>query len=266
MKKWISFTLLFGVVACTRPAEKQPKNDHANSAGATEKPVSSEKKETAQKVFLVSTYDDPKYKGQSADHREKLQQLSDSGVFQKIHNTLFTALDQNQQNYFRSKPEYFILSDSKGDLFLNKKSDRAFVVYDSQNGRFTILVYNQLKNTYAQLYREIPVENGLEHANCNYSMFGTLDYILANEFLYQEDYLLKNPLGYLESPVCRIGNMKHDPDLVLKEGCYAKKVVRSALPQVLSITMSSIYNDWECLSYDPETHSFCIVFGQAFAD
>lgn len=268
MKKVILYTLLPLLISCNEAGTKKPENTK-NSVNIPEKSVqtlSEPVKKTEKKVFVLSTYDDPEQKEQITDHLHELQRLNELGVFNQIHQKAMLSLPSGQQAYFTSNPHYSVLCSSKGDLFHNGKADYAFVVYDEKNNRFSILTYNKLKNTYAELYRDLKVENGLENANCNDGQFGMLDYILADEFIYQGDYLSKNPESYLEYPTCKIGSMKQDSDLILKEGCFSKKVDRSKLPVVLSITTSSVYNNWECLQYEPETNSFCIIYGQAFAD
>ncbi len=268
MKKVIIYALLPVLVACNQSSPNNKKSTD-QVAGKTEKPaktLAEPEQKTEKKTFVLSTYDNPEQKGQIEDHVNALQRLSDVGVFNQIHQKALLSLPSEQQNHFKLNPQYFVLCSDKGDLFHNGKTDYAFVVYDGKNKRFSILVYNKLKNKYAELYRNLKVENGLEDADCGYGQFGTHDYILADELIYQENYLIKNPESYLEYPTCKIGNMKQDSDLILKEGCFSKKIDKSKLPVVLSIATSSVYNNWECLQYEPETNSFCIIYGQAFAD
>ncbi len=268
MKKGIICALLPVLIACGESATKNTESvgNKVNTPEKSTETISQPEKKAAEKVFVLSTYDDPEQKERIKNHLSELQKLNDLGVFNQIHQKALPSLPAEQQAYFTSNPHYSVLCSSKGDLFHNGKADYAFVVYDEKNNRFSVLIYNKLKNKYAELYRDLKVENGLENANCNYSQFGMLDYILADEFIYQGDYLTKNPESYLEYPTCKIGSMKQDSDLILKEGCFSKKVNKSKLPVVLSITTSSVYNNWECLQYEPETNSFCIIYGQAFAD
>ena len=123
-----------------------------------------------------------------------------------------------------------------------------------------------MTNKYLELFRGIKVENGLKDANCNYCTFGSLDYQLADEIVYQEEYLIKKPESYLDSPSCKITDISKDEDFVLKSGCFSKKVSKSNLSNSLCIATSSVYNNWECLKYDKTTNTFLIFYGQAFAD
>lgn len=269
MKKVIVYALLPVLIACNQNSPNTKKSTN-QVAGKTEKPaetIAEPEQKAEKKTFLLSTYDDPKQKERIEDHLNALQRLSDAGVFNQIHQKSLLSLPSEQQSYFKLNPHYFVLCADKGDLFHNGKTDYAFVVYDGKNNRFSILIFNKLKNEYAELYRNLKVENGLKDADCGYySQFGTHDYIIADELIYRENYLIKNPESFLEYPTCKISNMKQDPDLILKEGCFSKKVDKSKLPVVLSLATSDVYNNWECLQYEPKTNSFCIIYGQAFAD
>lgn len=268
MKKVIICSLLLMLSACnqTSPDNKKSAEKTPDVPKKSVETLPEPEKKAEKKVFVLSTYDDPEQKERIDNHLSGLQRLSDLGIFNQIHQKVLLSLPVEQQNYFTSNPHYSALCSSKGDLFHNGKTDYAFVVYDEINNRFSVLTYNKLENKYAELYRDLKIENGLDDANCNYSQFGTLDYILADEFIYQEDYLIKKPEGYLEYPTCTISHMKQNADLILKKGCFAKKLNKAKLPVVLSIATSSVYNNWECLQYEPETNSFRIIFGQAFAD
>jgi len=216
--------------------------------------------------YLTSTYDNPKFADKLINHRETLKKLSDEKVFSVINSNLIQTLTEKHQQYFRTKNEFELLSVAKGDLFSENKEDYAFIVFDKKNQRVSILVYNEMTDTYSELYRDIKIENGLEDANCNYGAFGTLDYQLADEIVYQEEYLIKKPESYLESSPCKITDISKDKDFVLKSGCFSKKTSKSNLSNSLCIATSSVYNNWECLKYDKATNTFLIFYGQAFAD
>jgi len=216
--------------------------------------------------YLTSTYDNPEFANKLISHRESLKQLSDKKVFSHINAKLTETLIEKHQEYFKTKVDYELLSVAKGDLFQESKNDFVFIVYDKKNQRVSILVYNEMTNKYLELFRGIKVENGLKDANCNYCTFGSLDYQLADEIVYQEEYLIKKPESYLDSPSCKITDISKDEDFVLKSGCFSKKVSKSNLSNSLCIATSSVYNNWECLKYDKTTNTFLIFYGQAFAD
>ncbi len=219
--------------------------------------------------FQTSTYDDPEFADEVAEHRESLKALSDKKVFSAIHAKLIQKLDQKHRAYFKSKPDYELLAAAKGDLFLEKKNDSGFIVYDKKNQRVSILVYRESAAGYAELFRELKVENGLETANCNYSSFGTIDYQLAGEIIYQEESLIKNPENYLESSPIQITDISKNENFFLKDGCFAKKFAATDKKETansLCIATSCVYNNWEALRYDPVNNSFIIFYGQAFAD
>ena len=51
------------------------------------------------------------------------------------------TLPEKHKAYFKTKPEYELLSMAQGDLFQGQGSDFAFMVYDRKNNRISILVY-----------------------------------------------------------------------------------------------------------------------------
>jgi hypothetical protein len=216
--------------------------------------------------YQTSTYDSPEFAAQLTRHKESLKQLSDKSVFSIIHNKLISTLPENHKEYFKTKLDYELLSIAKGDLFQNNRDDYTFLVYDKKNLRLSILVYNELTKKHFELFRDIKIENGLESADCNYRAFGTLDYQLADEIIYQKEYLIKKPESYLESTPCKIVDLSKDGDFVLKSGCFSKKVSKTNLSNSLCIATSSVYNNWECLKYDKSKDIFFIFYGQAFAD
>ncbi len=216
--------------------------------------------------FQVSIYDNPKFVTKLTNHKERLQRLSDKGVFICINDKLVLTLPANQKKYFLEKTNIKLLSIAKGDLFQNNKDDYAFIVYDISNQRVSILIYNVHTNEYLELFRELKIEDGLKSADCNYFAFGTLDYKLANEIVYQEEYLINKPESYLEFEPCKIVNIFKDSDFVVKKGCFSKKNSKAKLSNSLCISTSSVYNNWECLKYNKATKTFLIYYGQAFAD
>lgn len=217
--------------------------------------------------YEISTYDDAAFVNKLISHKESLKQLSDKKVFSIINDKLTQTLSEKHQEYFKTMVDYELLSITKGDLFqANSVNDYAFMVYDKKNQRVSVLVYNQTTNKYFELYRDIKVENGLKTANCNYYAFGTLDYQLANEVVYQNEYLIKKPESYLESTPCKITDILKDKTFILKSGCFSNKVSKTNLLNSLCIATSSTYNNWECLKYDKASNTFLIFYGQAFAD
>lgn len=215
-------------------------------------------------TYLTSTYDNS-----SSDierHKTSLKELSDSSAFSTIHNRLFSTLSKKHQVYFTSKPDYELLYSSIGDLFQNNKEDNAFIVYDKKYSRVSILVYDELQNKYSELFRDIKVKNGLENVECNYGSSGTLDYQVAEELIYQRDYLIKEPLKQIENTKCKIIDISKDEDFVLESGCFATNFSADGRTKSFCIPTSSVYNNWECLTYDKIKSEFIIIYGQAFAD
>jgi len=216
--------------------------------------------------YQVSTYDNPKFADIIKDHRESLRNLSEQNVFASIANKVLPTIPRKHQAYFKLKSNYELLSAAKGDIFQEHKNDFIFIAYDKNFERLSILIYNENINKYFELYRDFQVENGLENVDCNYSSFGTLDFQLADEIVYLEDYLIKKPESLLENTLCKITNISKDENFILESGCFSKNISKSKLPNSICIATSLVYNNWECLKYEKERNSFLIFYGQAFAD
>ncbi|MDP4270032.1 MAG: hypothetical protein Q8909_07880 [Bacteroidota bacterium] len=215
-----------------------------------------------------STFDNLSDEKHITRTKNDLKEISGKNVFTTIHQKVNPSLPPIHQAYFKSKPNYRLLYAAHGDLFQNKKQDYAFVVYDKEHNRISILVYNDGRHQYAELYRDIKVENGLENADCNYSSFGTLDYQIAHDIVYQKVYLEKKPGSYLVNTICKITPLTRDKDIAFKEGCKSRKISRELFQKYCSllISTSTTYNNWEGLMYDKTRNVFIIFYGQAFAD
>jgi len=225
-----------------------------------------ESKQNSTLAYLASTYDNPADQEQLKAHRTTLKKLSEANSFATIQAKLLPQLSDAQQAYFKAHNDYELLATAKGNLFQESKNDQAFIVYDKKKERIAIVVYNDQTQKYAELYRDIKVASGLDEASCNYGNYGTLDYILGNEIIDQEQYLLNHPEGYVEASPCKITNLATDEDFAIDHGCTSKRIIHKDLSKALCIATSSVYNNWECLQYNKDTDSFLIVYGQAFAD
>jgi hypothetical protein len=216
------------------------------------------------KGYEISTYDNPQAAASIAYHKEGLKQFSDKGVFQTIHTKLVSTLIKKHQDYFRNKNSYELLSFAKGDLFQHEKDDYIFVIYDKERLRILDIVYDELKNKYSELYRDIKIKDLLKSLDCNHG--ADLDYDLGNEIISQTESLVKNPESYLESPTCKIADLSKDETFIIKDGCLSKRVAKTNLKNSLCIATSSVYNNWKCLKYDSTKNEFFIYYAQAFAD
>lgn len=274
MKSFAVLLLLTIAVSCSQPNDQTILSEKATDSNELSDPKKADSKSDEDKSegqitpvnFQTSTYDDPEFANEIKKHRENLKKLADQKVFSVIHSKLILKLAKEHRDYFKTKSSYELLGIANGDLFEENKNDSGFIVYDQKNQRVSILVYREKTNTYSELFRELKVENGLEHANCNYSSFGTIDYQLAGEIIYQEESLMKNPESYTEYPPVKITDLSKDEDFTLKEGCFGKGFSKKDTANSLCIATSSIYNNWESLKYDKATNTFIIFYGQAFAD
>ena len=216
--------------------------------------------------YIISTYEVSEVKEKIMTHQENLKEMDDVNVFSIIHSKLIPALDKNHKDFFISKPNYKLLSFANGDLFHNNKNDYAFIVYNKKDERILIVVYNENSNKYDVLFKDIEIENKLKAALCNYSTFGTLDYQIGEEIIYQKDLLIKNAESYLELTICKVADITKDKDFIFENVCFSDTIFKSDHINSLCISTSLIYNNWECMKYDKERNIFIIFYGQAFAD
>lgn len=249
-------------LSCSKPSGDN-QVDNSDTVSADKDSVATVKSDKGEN-YLTSTYDNPS--NDLDRHIASLKELSDSSVFSTIHSRLILTLDKKHQDYFNSNSDYQLIYSSSGDLFQNGKEDMGFIIYDKKHTRVSILVYDGLQNRYAELFRDIKVKNGLGNADCNYGTYGTLDYQLADELAYQRDYLIKDPLKQIEDTGCKIVNIFEDEDFALTDGCFAAGFSVDNKTKSLCIPTSSVYNNWECLTYDKNKSEFVIFYGQAFAD
>lgn len=216
--------------------------------------------------FEQSTYDRTDLKDRIKNHQSTLASLSDHGIFKAISTRVLKELSLQDQNYLSKHPEYELLSVAKGALTSAAKNDRVFTVFDKSLSNITILIYQAEKDLYRKLYRTVKVENGLDDAGCNYGAFGTLDYQIGEEIIYQQEFLKKNVGQFLITVPIILNGVKEDENFSPDHGCFSKGMNTERKVRFLAIPTSQIYNNWECLTYDSASDSFLIFYGQAFAD
>jgi hypothetical protein len=257
---------IIGIVTIFLSCSKQSSDNQVDNSDtvSVDKDSVTTAKSHDEENYLTSTYDNPS--NDLDRHIASLKELSDSSVFNAIHGRLILTLDKKHQDYFNSNSDYQLIYSSSGDLFQNGKDDKGFIVYNKRHTRVSILVYDGLQNRYSELFRDIKVKNGLGNAGCNYGTYGTLDYQLADELIYQRDYLIKDPIKQIEYTNCKIIDISRDEDFVLDSGCFAKGFSADGKSKSLCISISSVYNNWECLTYEKNKGEFVIFYGQAFAD
>lgn len=261
----VIFTLL--QISCNSKQEESKVNHVDNTKKEVTKDSNLKAKTVDSIQYQISTYDNPEDADRISKEKESLKRLSEKNIFLDIHNKLIQNISEKEQSSFKTNPDYELLSTAKGSLFQENSNDFAFIVYDKKNVKISILLYNGTTNTYAELYKDIKVVNGLKDADCNFYSFGTLDYRFANEFLVSnEEYLAKSTESYLEYTPVKITDISKDENFILKDGCFAKKVSKTNLSNTLCIATSNAYNNWECLRYNKTNNTFLIFYGQAFAD
>ena len=221
--------------------------------------------ETFQK-YEESTYDRTDLKERTENHQSALASLSNNGVFKSISDPLLKELSAKHEQYFLAHPEYELLSVAKGSLTSEGKNDRVFVVFNKSEFIITILIYQAKKDLYRELYRTVKVENGLEGAGCNYGTFGTLDYQIGEEIIDQKEFLEKNAGQFLIARPIILNGLQEDENFVPDQGCFSKGMDITKKVRFVAIPTSQVYNNWECPTYQKESDSFLIFYGQAFAD
>jgi hypothetical protein len=250
-------------LSCSKQSSSN-KIDNSNTVATDKDSVTVIVESDNGEKYLTSTYNNP-----SKDlerHKASLRELSDSSVFVTIHKQIILTLNKQHQDFFNSNSDYELIYSASGDLFQNDKEDNCFIAFDRKHLKVSILVYDEQQNKYSELFRDIKVKNGLVNAECNYGTYGTLDYQVADELIYQRDYLIKDPLKQIENTKCKIIDISKDEDFVLESGCFAAKFSANGKTKSLCIPTSSVYNNWECLNYDKNKSDFVIFYGQAFAD
>lgn len=208
MRRLLTICIVTMFAACSKHDNDSGVNNSSLTPAGKDSMMTKSAQTDNAEMYLTSTYDGSVKDLES--HKASLKELSDSGVFSIIHTKLFSTLNKNHQAYFVSRPDFELLYNTPGDLFQNNKEDNAFIVYDKKYSRVSILVYDELKNSYSELFRSLKVKDGLETADCNYGSFGTLDYQIADELIYQRDYLMKKPESHLEYSKCKIVDISKD--------------------------------------------------------
>lgn len=218
----------------------------------------------AQKATFTSVYDEPEFAERLKSHKESLRKME--SVFVATHDSLFKQLPENHKVYFTRAKYYKLFDQEKGDLFQNQKEDYVFMVYDTENARVSVVVYNQLENTYNELFRPGTVEDGLAYADCNHS--SSPDYDLAEALIRGSEFLLKNPLDLIEYGICKIVDIEKDDDFAFDMGCYTTQDTKQHFSGKVSLCISTsrVYNNWACLQYDKTEKLFVHFYGQEFAD
>lgn len=257
MKQLFTAGILATLFACG--SHQQPDTKNAPTAlasadsGSQKPPAIADTTQVANEVVLPGA------------NNEGLYQLAGKKVFSTLNHKLRTALPESLQEFFSDSSNLDLLTYSKGNLFLNDKEDYALVVYNNQQAKVMILVYDALNNKLSALYDDIKVENELKSLNCN-SETGDLIRDIEDKIIEQRDDLLKEPAKYLESPAIKIADLSTDKDIMIKDGCLSKHTTKADYKNALCIASSSIYNNWVCVRYNKAKNHFVVFFSQVFAD
>jgi|GEM_PF-1322171 len=198
--------------------------------------------------------------------KEDLRTLQDSGVFDLVHEYMISSLEVVHKNYYLRNPELKLLSYASGDIFRNKQKDYLFINFANDSTVISFIVYNSLISKYLELYKDIGVEQGIHSDSCYYGPSGTLDYQLANEIAWLKDGFLKEKISFREYSLCSVGSLDSNENIIDNYGCYSSAHQKESSVPSICFPTSLVYNNWDCLKYNPENDVFEIYYSQAFAD
>lgn len=261
---FLYIVLLSGLVSCHQT--KTP-----TTPTATTKSEDQKKEQVARPASSLlppdtSSYDSPRFADRIKEQAQQLMKMNDAGLFDKLHQKLTTTLSADQKDYFLGHPNLAVLAISKGNIFENGADDLGYIVYNKDNHRIEIILFNFKSNTFNTLYKELKVVNTLQNTDC-YSSFGSLDYLIASELIYQEEYIRLNSSNYLiDDNSFEVTDISTNKNFDLQQGCLNKKVSKDAMANSLCVPTSSVYANFQCLKYDKKKQIFEIYFSQEFAD
>jgi hypothetical protein len=221
------------------------------------------------KKFQASTYDAPQYKSDIAYQQKKLSELEKHKVFDIIHNHHFSKIALEPKDFFNKHKGYKILSFATADLFTHKNRDFAFIVYDSMDKSIKIIIYDGGQKQFKQLYKDIKIIDGLSKSNCGFYQFGSNDFIIGKILDYFKSTLKKEPLDFVKHvPLLKCRIISEDDTFVLKRGCFEPGYDKDNVNTFTSLCLATdgVYNNWDCMRYDPKQNLFIRFYGQAFAD
>lgn len=264
------YSLILGLISCQSSGITTGQNTKKeNQTIDLEKETvstSSRSSEATKAAIDTSMYTNPRFAQQTDRQREQLHKLAHAGIFDPIHLNMSDGLAASQAEYFQHHRNLLILAQAKGDIFGNGLSDRAYILYDKDRQQVDILFYDQKNASFKFLYRDINVSNTLRQSDCFYAST-TLDYVIADELIYQEDYMHLNKSNYLiDDHGFSIDNIAVDKQFDLKRGCLNKDFSRQDMSNTVCIPTSSVYANYQCLKYNRTKQIFEIYFSQEFAD
>lgn len=259
------YILFLGLVSChqTKAPKTQITATKDTAARSQEQVATST---SVQNAPDTSCYEKPRFADRTSEQEQQLMKMANDGLFDKLHQKLTPALSADQKDYFLSHVNYTILALTKGNIFENGGNDLGYIVYNKDNQRIEIVLFDQKNNSFKTLYRELKVVNTLQNMDCS-SSFCSLDYLIASELIYQEDYIRLNESNYLidDNSFC-VDNIATNKNFDLQRGCLNKKFSKDAMSNTLRVPTSSVYANFQCLKYNRTKQVFEIYFSQEFAD
>ncbi|CAM3858634.1 MULTISPECIES: hypothetical protein [Sphingobacterium] len=261
------YFLLFGFASCQQTTQSNPQNiPTKDSAVNDQNQQVAESPRTVKPLLDTSIYANPRTEETANQQRQQLVKLADEGLFEKLHLKLLKDLVENQKKYFESHTNLDLLAYTSGDIFSNKENDFAYVAYNKEKYQIEIILFDQKNKRFKILYRDVHVSNLLRQSDCYYTN-GTIDYSIAAELIYQEDYIRSSHSNYLiDDKAFSVENIATNHIFDLKQGCLSKDFPTKAMANSLCIPTSSVYANYQCLKYNKTKELFEIYFTQEFAD
>lgn len=263
LKTFFLYILLLGLVSChqTKAPNTQITSTRDTATRSQEQVVVSPQNESD-----TSFYENPRFADNVKEQAQQLMKMNDAGLFDKLHQKLTPALSADQKDYFLGHANLAVLAITKGNIFGNGADDLGYIAYNKENHRIEIVLFDQKSNSFKTLYKELKVVNTLQNLDCS-SSFGTLDYLVASELIYQEDYIRLNNSNYLiDDHSFDVTDISANKNFDLQRGCLNKNFSKDTLSNTLCVPTSSVYANFQCLKYNKTKQVFEIYFSQEFAD
>ena len=218
-------------------------------------------------MYKISTYVEPEFVDRIKAEKNGIDMVKLMQDFDCIHNKLISKIPLEMRGYFKARSEFKIMDFATGDIFGNGAMDFVFVIFDVNEKIARIIVYNAEQKKFRAIYTTVKVIRLLDQIDCNYGIFGTLDYQLGRRIIEQLSYEHEGCMNF-KGILCLCLDVGKGKTFVLDSACYGKGYNKKNVGGFKSICISTdgTYNNWECMRYNKKLDAFEIFYGQAFSD
>lgn len=214
----------------------------------------------------TSSYDSPLFSDRIKEQTQQLLKMNDDGLFDKLHRKLSATLKADQKDYFLGHPNLVVLAIAKGNIFDNGPGDFGYILYNKDSHRIEIVLFNHKNKSFGTFYKELKVVNTLKNLDCSSSL-ASLDYLVASELIYQEEYIRLNNSNYLiDDNSFAVTDVSTNKNFDLRRGCLNKDFTKATMANSVCVPTSAVYANFQCLKYNKKNQIFEIYFSQEFAD